>query len=266
MLRLTGRYGDGWYPTTVVSPQEYAAKLATVRAAAAEAGRNAAAITPALHRFMVVAASEQEARAMLETKVIRALGLMAPCRSVAAMPEPCTLSGSTSMRSSISCPTTTTARRWTRLSPPCRPPDDRGTPAVGYSRTNRGQAAGLRRRGTAPRGSRTCLRSGLQTRSSLWTLGHRADRPVTSRDCSALGRRNTGEVQPLLAGRKPASRPSIPERKSSVRRLAGTDLAPTSLKQWSQARQTVAGSDRCRITSQFRGHFLCRADSVDSSF
>lgn len=29
MLRLTGRYGDGWYPTTVVSPQEYAAKLAT---------------------------------------------------------------------------------------------------------------------------------------------------------------------------------------------------------------------------------------------
>ena len=78
MLRLTGRYGDGWYPTTVVSPQEYAAKLATVRTAAAEAGRNAASITPALHRFMVVAASEREARAMLETKVIRFLGLMAP--------------------------------------------------------------------------------------------------------------------------------------------------------------------------------------------
>jgi phthiodiolone/phenolphthiodiolone dimycocerosates ketoreductase len=78
MLQLTGRYGDGWYPTTVVSPQEYATKLATIRAATAEAGRNVAAITPALHRFMVVAASEQEARAMLETKVIRALGLMAP--------------------------------------------------------------------------------------------------------------------------------------------------------------------------------------------
>ena len=78
MLQLTGRYGDGWYPTTVVSPQEYAVKLATVRAAAAEAGRNAASITPALHRFMVVGSSEQEARAMLNTKVIRALGLMAP--------------------------------------------------------------------------------------------------------------------------------------------------------------------------------------------
>jgi phthiodiolone/phenolphthiodiolone dimycocerosates ketoreductase len=77
MLRLTGCYGDGWYPTTVVSPQDYAIKLAAVRAAAAEAGRNAASITPALHRFMVVGSSEQEARAMLNTKVIRALGLMA---------------------------------------------------------------------------------------------------------------------------------------------------------------------------------------------
>ena len=78
MLRLTGRYGDGWYPTTVVSPHEYAAKLATIRAAATESGRSAASITPALHRFMVVSASEQEARAMLKTKIIRALGLMAP--------------------------------------------------------------------------------------------------------------------------------------------------------------------------------------------
>lgn len=78
MLALTGRYGDGWYPTAVVSPREYADKLATIRAAAADAGRNPAAITPALHRFMVIAATEREARAMLKTKVIRALGLMAP--------------------------------------------------------------------------------------------------------------------------------------------------------------------------------------------
>ncbi len=78
MLALTGRYGDGWYPTTVASPAEYAAKLAAVRTAAAAAGRDPASITPALHRFMVVGATEQEARAMLETKVIRALALMAP--------------------------------------------------------------------------------------------------------------------------------------------------------------------------------------------
>lgn len=78
MLELTGRYGDGWYPTTVVSPQEYALKLLVVKTAAAEAGRNADNITPALHRFMVVAASERQARAMLDTKPIRALGLLTP--------------------------------------------------------------------------------------------------------------------------------------------------------------------------------------------
>lgn len=78
MLALTGRYGDGWYPTAVTSPREYADKLATVRAAAGEAGRSPASITPALHRFAVIAPTEREARAMLNTKVIRALGLMAP--------------------------------------------------------------------------------------------------------------------------------------------------------------------------------------------
>ncbi|WP_262490872.1 LLM class flavin-dependent oxidoreductase [Mycobacterium simiae] len=78
MLRLTGRYGDGWYPVSVVSPEEYAAKLAAVRAAAAEAGRHADSITPALHRFAVIGASEREARAMLDTKAIRLLGLAAP--------------------------------------------------------------------------------------------------------------------------------------------------------------------------------------------
>lgn len=78
MLELTGRYGDGWYPTAVVSPQDYETKLARVRSAAVAAGRNPAAITPALHRFMVIARSESEARAMLRTRVIRALGLMSP--------------------------------------------------------------------------------------------------------------------------------------------------------------------------------------------
>ena len=78
MLRLTGTYGDGWYPTMVVSPEEYAAKLASVRAATTEAGRDPEAITPALHRFVVVGPTEQETRAMLETKAIRSLGLSAP--------------------------------------------------------------------------------------------------------------------------------------------------------------------------------------------
>jgi phthiodiolone/phenolphthiodiolone dimycocerosates ketoreductase len=78
MLRLTGRYGDGWYPTAVVSPDDYAHKLGVVRAAASEAGRNPASITPALHRFMVVGRTDSEVRTMLNTKVIRSFGLIAP--------------------------------------------------------------------------------------------------------------------------------------------------------------------------------------------
>lgn len=78
MLRLTGRYGDGWYPASLVSPDDYADKLAAVRAAAADAGRDPASITPALHRFLVVGRTESEVQAMLDTKVIRLFGLMAP--------------------------------------------------------------------------------------------------------------------------------------------------------------------------------------------
>ena len=78
MLELTATYGDGWYPTMLGSPHEYASKLETIRASAMEAGRDPEAITPALHRFVVVGPTEQETRAMLETKAIRAFGLAAP--------------------------------------------------------------------------------------------------------------------------------------------------------------------------------------------
>jgi phthiodiolone/phenolphthiodiolone dimycocerosates ketoreductase len=76
MLRLTGEYGDGWYPTLVASPAEYAAKLAVIRSAAREAGRHPDAIVPALHQYILVAPSEREARAMLDTKSARFAALL----------------------------------------------------------------------------------------------------------------------------------------------------------------------------------------------
>ena len=39
-LALAGRYGDGWYPTMIATPEEYAAQLAVVRGAASAAGRD----------------------------------------------------------------------------------------------------------------------------------------------------------------------------------------------------------------------------------
>lgn len=76
MLQLTGQYGDGWYPTMVASPQEYKAKLATIRAAAREAGRDSASITPALHQFVAVAPTRREAQAMLRTRLARFASLV----------------------------------------------------------------------------------------------------------------------------------------------------------------------------------------------
>jgi phthiodiolone/phenolphthiodiolone dimycocerosates ketoreductase len=82
MLRLTGRYGDGWYPTAVASPGEYAAGLAAVRAAAQEAGRDPRAITPALLQFILVAPTEQRARAMLDARLTRFATLISAPASV----------------------------------------------------------------------------------------------------------------------------------------------------------------------------------------
>lgn len=76
MLRLTGEYGDGWYPNMIASPEEYATKLEIVHAAAHEARRDPQAITPSLEQYIVAAPTEQEARAMLDTKLIRFFGLL----------------------------------------------------------------------------------------------------------------------------------------------------------------------------------------------
>jgi phthiodiolone/phenolphthiodiolone dimycocerosates ketoreductase len=78
MLRLIGQYGDGWYPSEINTPQEYADRLKIIRAAAQEAGRDPQAITPALFRLIAVAPAEQEARAMLDTKPGRLMALGMP--------------------------------------------------------------------------------------------------------------------------------------------------------------------------------------------
>jgi phthiodiolone/phenolphthiodiolone dimycocerosates ketoreductase len=81
MLRLTGRYGDGWYPFVAGTPDDYATRLGAIRAAAREAGRDPDAITPALQPLVVVAPTEAEARAMLDAKAVRFFGLLLPAEA-----------------------------------------------------------------------------------------------------------------------------------------------------------------------------------------
>ncbi len=78
MLALTGRYGDGWYPAVPMSPDQYAANLASIQDAAAIAGRNPLAITPGFSMFYAVAASQTEAEELLNTPPLRLAALLAP--------------------------------------------------------------------------------------------------------------------------------------------------------------------------------------------
>ena len=71
MLRLTGRFGDGWVPAVRVSGEEYARRLGVIRAAAAEAGRPFDAFVPG--QTMLVAIGESRAQ-MLDLVVKSRLG------------------------------------------------------------------------------------------------------------------------------------------------------------------------------------------------
>lgn len=78
MLRLTGKYGDGWYPTVPMKPAEYAASLAKIRDAAKTAGRDGRLIVPAAQLLAVVGRTEREARKYLDTRIMRFMSLLAP--------------------------------------------------------------------------------------------------------------------------------------------------------------------------------------------
>lgn len=54
MLEITGRYADGWWPLSIDSPEEFAAKLKTVRDSAERVGRDPMAITPAFFWSCVI--------------------------------------------------------------------------------------------------------------------------------------------------------------------------------------------------------------------
>ncbi|MGM1062181.1 LLM class flavin-dependent oxidoreductase [Saccharothrix sp. Mg75] len=77
MLTLTGRYADGWVPSELVPAAEYARRLAVVRTAAAEAGRDPDAIVAAGGVPIVVADTDAEARELLRADAIRFTALHA---------------------------------------------------------------------------------------------------------------------------------------------------------------------------------------------
>jgi phthiodiolone/phenolphthiodiolone dimycocerosates ketoreductase len=78
MLRLAGRFGDGWYPTFPMKPTEYSESLAAIKSAALSAGRDPKSIVPASQMVVVVGRTEQEARRHLDAKIVRFVTLLTP--------------------------------------------------------------------------------------------------------------------------------------------------------------------------------------------
>ena len=78
MLRLTGQYGDGWYPTFPMTAEQFATSLQTIRTHATAAGRDADAIVPGWQLFVVIGKSLEHARDLLGSPPVRFTALLAP--------------------------------------------------------------------------------------------------------------------------------------------------------------------------------------------
>jgi phthiodiolone/phenolphthiodiolone dimycocerosates ketoreductase len=82
MLRITGRYADGWFPegAFVTRKHGYAERLDAVRSAASDAGRDPMAITPAAAAFVLTGPSRHDVDEALETDAVKSAALLAPAQ------------------------------------------------------------------------------------------------------------------------------------------------------------------------------------------
>ncbi len=78
MLELTGRYADGWFPVVPMTPADYEDRLARIRRASVEAGREHDAVTAGLSLYVIAGRTEAEARELLHHRSVRYLALLVP--------------------------------------------------------------------------------------------------------------------------------------------------------------------------------------------
>lgn len=78
MLRTTGRYADGWFPSSIAyRPKDYADGLAKVRAAASDAGRDPMSITAASLFFVMTGRNRDEVDQAMASPAMKAFALNA---------------------------------------------------------------------------------------------------------------------------------------------------------------------------------------------
>ena len=71
-LEIVGRYADGWWPTGAWDPDDYAQKLATVRASAERAGRDPMAITPCYIQVCLIGRDAAALSEILDAPLVKA--------------------------------------------------------------------------------------------------------------------------------------------------------------------------------------------------
>ncbi|HVV90976.1 MAG TPA: LLM class flavin-dependent oxidoreductase [Solirubrobacterales bacterium] len=72
MLRLAGRFADGWLPTNIL-PEVYAEKLAAIHRSAEDNGRDPEKITPSMLAYVLCAPDAETLRRMCESPMVRLL-------------------------------------------------------------------------------------------------------------------------------------------------------------------------------------------------
>lgn len=77
MLEITGRYGDGWLPSYPMEAGDYASRLAAVRRAAEDAGRDPKSIVAGYQMYSVAAADHDTAHEILARPLAGAMALVA---------------------------------------------------------------------------------------------------------------------------------------------------------------------------------------------
>jgi phthiodiolone/phenolphthiodiolone dimycocerosates ketoreductase len=79
MLGLTGRFGDGWYPTRKLTPDEYRQSLRRIYAAGAEAGRDLSRFEPAMQMQLILGKDRRTAlEAALKLPAVGAMAMLLP--------------------------------------------------------------------------------------------------------------------------------------------------------------------------------------------
>jgi phthiodiolone/phenolphthiodiolone dimycocerosates ketoreductase len=84
-LEIVGRYADGWWPTGAWNPDDYAQKLATVRASAERAGRDPMAITPCYIQVCLIGRDDAALADILDAPLVKAFLLQVSAELLASL-------------------------------------------------------------------------------------------------------------------------------------------------------------------------------------